>query len=144
VEVLFDAICRGHSIEHLLTQPRSPTTTGKIERFHRSLRAEFLSDTTPFTNLAVAQQALDDWVADYNTNRPHQALKMATPAQRFHAGAPSLPPGNSATAASDRTSEHWVSRKVCANGIVCVSWQQVCIGRHYGGQRCDVHVEASC
>ena len=43
VEVLFDAICREHGIEHLLTQPRSPTTTGKIERFHRSLRAEFLS-----------------------------------------------------------------------------------------------------
>ncbi len=30
VEVLFDAICREHGIEHLLTQPRSPTTTGKI------------------------------------------------------------------------------------------------------------------
>jgi transposase InsO family protein len=38
VEVLFDAICRQNGIEHLLTQPRSPTTTGKIERFHRSLR----------------------------------------------------------------------------------------------------------
>lgn len=34
VEVLFDAICREHGIEHLLTQPRTPTTTGKIERFH--------------------------------------------------------------------------------------------------------------
>ncbi len=46
VEVLFDAICREHGIEHLLTQPRGPTTTGKIERFHRSLRAEFLSNST--------------------------------------------------------------------------------------------------
>ncbi|MBL3763372.1 transposase family protein, partial [Mycobacteroides abscessus subsp. massiliense] len=33
VEVLFDAICREQGIEHLLTAPRSPTTTGKIERF---------------------------------------------------------------------------------------------------------------
>jgi hypothetical protein len=24
---------------------------------------------------------------------------------------------------------------------VCVSWQQVCIGRHYAGARCDVHVD---
>jgi transposase InsO family protein len=46
VEVLFDAICREQGIEHLLTQPRSPTTTGKIERFHRSVRTEFLSDKT--------------------------------------------------------------------------------------------------
>ena len=36
VEVLFDRICRENGIEHLLTQPRSPTTTGKIERFHRA------------------------------------------------------------------------------------------------------------
>jgi hypothetical protein len=67
VEVLFDAICREHGIEHLLTSPRSPTTTGKIERFHRSLRAEFLSDRTPFANPTATQHALDAWVADYNT-----------------------------------------------------------------------------
>lgn len=71
-EVLFEAICREHGIEHLLTHPRSPTTTGKIERFHRSLRAEFLSNRMPFTNLKTAQQAVDEWVDDYNTNRPHQ------------------------------------------------------------------------
>lgn len=44
VEALFDRICRQNGVEHLLTQPRSPTTTGKIERFHRTLRVEF--DTT--------------------------------------------------------------------------------------------------
>jgi transposase InsO family protein len=141
VEVLFDAICREHGIDHLLTQPRSLTTTGKIERFHRSLRAEFLSDRAAFTNLTAAQQALDEWVDDYNTTRPHQSLKMATPAERFHAGAPTSSPSNSTTADNDRGGDDWVSRRVCANGIVCVSWQQVCIGRHYAGARCDVHVD---
>jgi transposase InsO family protein len=141
VEVLFDAICREHGIEHLLTQPRSPTTTGKIERFHRSLRGEFLTSAAPFASLKAAQQALDEWVEDYNHRRPHQALKMDTPAQRFHAGAPASPPSNCATAHHDRGGDDWVSRRVCANGIVCVSWQQVCIGRHYAGARCDVHVD---
>jgi transposase InsO family protein len=51
VEVLFDAICCEHGIDRLLTQPRSPTTTGKIERFHRSIRAEFLSNKPAFANL---------------------------------------------------------------------------------------------
>ncbi|HEX3629519.1 MAG TPA: IS481 family transposase, partial [Candidatus Dormibacteraeota bacterium] len=41
VDVLFDRICRENGIDHLLTQPASPTTTGKIERFHRTLRIEF-------------------------------------------------------------------------------------------------------
>src|SRR5438128_2616610 len=69
VDVLFDRLCRENGIDHLLTQPRSPTTTGKIERFHRTLRIEF--DTRrPFTSLPVAQQALDEWVTYYNTQRP--------------------------------------------------------------------------
>ena len=61
VEVLFDRVCRENGIEHLLTQPRSPTTTGKIERFHRALRAEFRTDRV-FTSLRVAQAELDEWV----------------------------------------------------------------------------------
>lgn len=141
VEVLFDAICREHGIEHLLTQPRSPTTTGKIERFHRSLRAEFLAAAAPFTNLKTAQQALDEWVADYNTARPHQSLKMDTPAHRFHAGAPSSPPSNSTMTTRSDTADDWISRRVTANGVVCVSWQQVSIGRYYAGHRCDIHVD---
>ncbi len=118
-----------------------PQPPHKTSGFHRSLRAEFLSNTASFTNLKVAQRALDEWVADYNTARPHQALKMATPAERFHAGAPPAPPSNSTTGDRDRSGQDWVSRRVCANGIVCVSWQQVCIGRHYAGARCDVHVD---
>jgi transposase InsO family protein len=83
VEVLFDRICRENGIEHLLTAPRSPTTTGKIERFHRSLRAEF--DTTQvFATLKTAQAALDEWVDYYNQARPHQSLGDTTPDSRFH------------------------------------------------------------
>lgn len=143
VEVLFDAICRENGIEHLLTQPRSPTTTGKVERFHRSMRAEFLADAKPFTNLKVAQQALDEWVDDYNHRRPHQSLNMDTPAARF-SSAPALGPAGVSVpeeVGPDRSGGDWVSRRVCGNGVVSVSWQQVSVGRHYAGARCDVHVD---
>ena len=46
-EVLFDKICRRNGIAHRLTAPRSPTTTGKIERFHQTLRRELLDDAAP-------------------------------------------------------------------------------------------------
>jgi hypothetical protein len=141
VEVLFDAICRQHGIEHLLTQPRSPTTTGKIERFHRSLRAEFLSNRAPFTTLKTAQQALDEWVHDYNTNRPHQSLHMDTPAQRFASGTAISVSQSTMPAQADCGGQDWVSRRVTTNGVVCVSWQQVSVGAHFAGQRCDVHVD---
>ncbi len=42
-QVLFDRICRENGIKHLLTAPSSPTTTGKVERFHKTVRAEFLA-----------------------------------------------------------------------------------------------------
>ena len=42
--VLFDRICANNDIRHLLTAPYSPTTTGKVERFHRTMRADFLVD----------------------------------------------------------------------------------------------------
>jgi transposase InsO family protein len=82
-EVLFDRICRDNGITHRLTRPRSPTTTGKIERFHGSLRRELLDDAVPFADLAAAQAAIDAWVKEYNTTRPHQGIAMVAPAERF-------------------------------------------------------------
>jgi transposase InsO family protein len=85
-EVLFDRICRRNGIAHRLTQPSSPTTTGKIERFHQTLRRELLDDARPFTSLLQAQAAVDDWVREYNAERPHQALETrapVAPAERF-------------------------------------------------------------
>jgi transposase InsO family protein len=82
VEVLFDRILRENGISHGHTGVRSPTPTGKIDRFHQSLRKEFL-DARTFRSVEQAQTEVDAWVAEYNTARPHQALEMATPAERF-------------------------------------------------------------
>ena len=81
-EVLFDRICRENGIKHLLTAPRSPTTTGKVERFHKTLRREFLDDKV-FVDLDQAQAAIDAWVHHYNHERPHQGIGMVTPFERF-------------------------------------------------------------
>jgi transposase InsO family protein len=147
-EVLFDRICRENGIEHLLTAPRSPTTTGKIERFHRSLRAEF--DTRRvFSSLRTAQQALDEWVEHYNTERPHQSLDMATPAQRFRTAdadpsdeSRADPERVQLNALDERRGEAWVNRHVSVNGVISVSWQQICLGVSHAGSNVDVHVGA--
>ena len=145
VEVLFDRVCRENGINHLLTQPRSPTTTGKVERFHWSLRREFRTDRT-FASLASAQAELDEWVDDYNHRRPHQSLNMAIPAERFErpAAAPVLPLrspewGRPPTGRGDGT---WVTRRASAVGVVTVNWQQVCLGQAAAGRPIDVWVTA--
>lgn len=141
-EVLFDKICRENGITHRHTAPASPTTTGKIERFHRTLRIEFLGGQI-FSSQRVAQNELDAWVDDYNTNRPHQSLGMATPAQRFAARldrtVPDLSP-DLRVLSEDRSGEGWVSRTVTVNGTISVSNQIFSVGKHRRGRLVDVRV----
>jgi hypothetical protein len=139
-EVLFDRMCRENGISHRLTAPRSPTTTGKIERFHQSVRKELLADVT-FESFEIAQEALDAWVADYNTERPHQALEMATPADRFR-----LTPvaKDRATVPTDTADDHrgqWVLRRVASNGVISVDNQMFAVGNAYKGSLVDAFVD---
>ena len=85
-EVLFERVCREHGITAKLTRPYSPTTTGKVERWHQTLRRELLDVAGPFADLPSAQAAITAWVHAVNHARPHQALDMATPASLFRPG----------------------------------------------------------
>jgi transposase InsO family protein len=107
-EVLFERICRENGIARRLTRPRSPTTTGKIERLHQSLQLELLDVHGPFASLAALQAALDAWRQEYNTDRPHQSLDMAFPASRFAPAVSPLPlrvPPQLATASSQQAEQ---------------------------------------
>ena len=59
-----------------------PQTQGKIERFHRTLKESLRHHGQPQT-LAAFQQALDRFREIYNHQRPHEALGMAVPADRY-------------------------------------------------------------
>jgi len=73
-----------NGIRHLLTAPRSPTTTGTVERLHKTMRAEFFADADRvFATIGELPAALDGWVDHYNTERPHQSRGMRPPAERF-------------------------------------------------------------
>ena len=139
-EVLFDRMCRENGISHKLTAPRSPTTTGKIERFHQSVRKEFLVDKT-FLSLEVAQRELDAWVADYNHERPHQALEMAAPAQRFRLVSETKDPSSVPVYSQDDQNGQWVLRRVASNGVVSVDNQMFSVGNAFKRALVDVFVD---
>ena len=156
-EVLFDRICRENGITHRLTAPRSPTTTGKIERFHQTLQTELLATLPPFPSLEVAQKVIDDWVGDYNTRRPHQALGMGTPAERFQPTARPLTPPEPPLLVADELSTQVrparthlpvtptqpgeITRLVHSNGVITVTRQQSSVGRRYAGKQVTAQVE---
>ena len=71
-------------------RPRHPQTQGKDERFHRTLKAEVVTGSS-FRDLADCQRAFDTWRPRYNHERPHEALGMAPPADRYRPSSRSFP-----------------------------------------------------
>ena len=139
-EVMFDRMCRENGISHKLTAPRSPTTTGKVERFHQSVRKEFLADRT-FPSLEEAQEALDAWVVDYNNERPHQALEMSTPAERFRLVPETKDPSSLPVFVEEEQHGQWVLRRVGSNGVVSVDNQMFSVGNAFKGALVDAFVD---
>jgi transposase InsO family protein len=137
-EVLFDRICRENGIKHRLTAPRSPTTTGKVERWHRTLRQEFLTGKV-FADIADAQAQLDVWVHTYNHDRPHQGIGMVAPWERFR-----LADGTPATIVLDGASpdtavlERVATRKVGANGKISFATVSYKAGVWLAGEAVEV------
>ncbi|WP_457418959.1 IS481 family transposase [Roseateles sp. P5_E7] len=62
--------------------PYHPQTNGKLERFHRTLDVEVLAGRH-FTDFEAVQRAFDAWRPSYNCERPHEALGLQAPVQRY-------------------------------------------------------------
>jgi transposase InsO family protein len=140
--VMFDRICADNGIRHILTAPYSPTTTGKIERLHKTMRAEFFTPKDRlFATLPGLQAALDEWVIEYNTTRPHQSCGGRPPAERFALADRSITPDDSAAvpapaappSAADRRPAG-VSRWVGANGKISLAGFSYHVGASYAGE----------
>jgi len=76
------------NIDHSRTKARHPQTNGICERFHKTLQDEFYSTAflkTLYTSLEQLQTDLDNWLEDYNSNRPHSGKYCfgKTPMQTF-------------------------------------------------------------
>jgi hypothetical protein len=69
-------------------RPASPQENGRHERMHRTLKDE---TTRPPKHFMEAQQRrFDEWRIDFNTQRPHEALRQAVPASRYSASSTSF------------------------------------------------------
>jgi transposase InsO family protein len=147
-EVLFDRICRENGISHRLTGVRSPTTTGKVERFHKTLRGELLATLAPFPSLEVAQKVIDDWVTDYNCRRPHQGIGMSTPAVRFHTDQPTsdalglrLPVQLEPSPTTPLLGPLELEVVVPACGNLGLAGRQLWLGRRYAGHKVNLWID---
>ncbi len=77
------AAALGHDIAHRRTRPFRPQTNGKVERFNRTLAAEW-AYAKPYASEAARAATYADWLHHYNHHRPHTGLRGSTPAERVH------------------------------------------------------------
>lgn len=73
---------RALRLRHLRTRPYTPQTNGKVERFIRTLLAEW-AYVRAYRTSASRTAALPHYLHFYNTERPHTALGYTAPLQRL-------------------------------------------------------------
>lgn len=78
----FKEFIRITGLTHVRTSPYYPQSNGKMERWYRSLKGEWLRVKTPLT-LEDAERLVDEYVVYYNTVRLHSALGYITPKDRL-------------------------------------------------------------
>ncbi len=138
--VLFDKICIDNGITHILTAPRSPTTTGKVERWHKTLRREFL-DGKVFDSIDAAQAQLDRWVQHYNRERPHQSLGGVAPFERFKLAERRQKPATPIVETKPVTSGPVTTRRVSTKGTIGFATATYKAGAWLAGQTVEVICE---
>jgi transposase InsO family protein len=145
--VLFDRICNENGVRHLLTAPYSPTTTGKVERFHKTMRVEWARpNERSFATISDAQASLDAWVLEYNTVRPHQSLGGRPPLARFALAARSLTVlevderASQPPRAASRARPAGVSRWVDQRGQISLAGFAYAVGASFAGEHVEVVV----
>ena len=108
--------------------PGCPQQNGRLERLHLTLKQE---TTRPAAENALQQQArFDAFREEFNTERPHEALGMKTPAEvytaspRRYAGLPEL-----------EYPLHDRDIVVTASGVICLCGRPVFLSSVLAGQR---------
>jgi transposase InsO family protein len=73
-----------HGIRQKNSTPGHPTTCGKVGRFRQTMK-NWLRRQKPAHTIEELQHLIDQFVKEYNHNRPHRSLGRRTPAQTYEA-----------------------------------------------------------
>ena len=78
----YTALARSYGLRQEFITPHSPEQNGLVERVIRTLKEQCVHRCR-FETLQHASRVIADWIGFYNHRRPHQALRMKTPAEAY-------------------------------------------------------------
>ncbi len=114
-------ICARLGIHLVYCRPYAPQGKGKLERWHRTFRAQFLSelDASRLRDLGDLNARLWAWLESLYHQTPHGGLeKGQTPLQRYQRDLPRIRTLGALAARIDEVFHHRVKRKVRKDGSV--------------------------
>ncbi|MEZ0385400.1 MULTISPECIES: IS481 family transposase [Mycobacteriaceae] len=129
----FESELRTLGVRQINSTPSHPTTCGKIERFHRTLK-KWLQARPRATTLTELQTQLDTFTETYNQHRPHSALQhRATPSTAYNAR-PKANPANR-TDTHDRVRTDRIDKSGTITLRVHGRLHHIGLGRTHAGTR---------
>ena len=120
------AICARLGIRLIYCRPYAPEGKGKLERWHRTLRDQFLGelDQRRIQDLGDLNARLWAWIEEIYHRRPHGSLPGQTPLQRYQQDLPRIRTLGERAARLDELFYHRERRQVRKDGTVSYQGQR--------------------
>lgn len=119
----------GIGIERI--KPGHPEQNGRHERMHLTLKKEATKPAAK--NLLQQQEKFDDFIEDYNHERPHQAIGMKYPGELYVSSSRAY---RGLTDLSYPFHDHTITVTRC--GRICLGNRKINLGRAFAGQNVGV------
>lgn len=116
-------------IEVEFTEPGRPDQNGAHEQMHKVYAHEVAR--RPAMTVGGQQRRSNRWRRKYNERRPHEALRMRVPAEKYRPSRRKMPE----KVARYSYPARWESRYVKPNGEIGINGCMRYIGEAFGGQR---------
>ena len=113
-------ICARLGIHLVYCRPYTPEAKGKLERWHRTFRNQFLAEleSARLRDLSDLNARLWAWLETVYHNTPHAGLEGQTPLRRYQQDLPRIRTLGPLAARLDELFYHRVTRKVRKDGTV--------------------------
>lgn len=109
--------------------PGHPEQNGRHERFHLTLKEE--TANPPAETLSAQLRRINDFIEEYNNERPHEALNMNTPTSCYIA---SKRQWNGVLSSPEYDSKEGIIRKVTPAGTIWLKGGEAYIGSSFQGE----------
>jgi len=136
-------ICARLGIHLIYCRPYAPEGKGKLERWHRTLRNQFLSelDPTRIHDLADLNTRLWAWLEKIYHRRIHSSLQGQTPLQRYQQDLPRIRSLGNRAERLDELFYHRLARQVRKDGTVSYQGQRFEVPYELAGQKVQLVVD---